>query len=50
MHITLTAAGRKLKAQARKIPGCIRSASECSIAELVQLKRQLHGLRDRLAG
>ncbi|MEO7393118.1 MAG: MarR family transcriptional regulator [Ramlibacter sp.] len=50
VHITLTAPGRKLKAQARKIPGCIRSAGECSIAELVQLKRKLHGLRGRLTG
>ena len=50
VHITLTAAGRKLKARARKIPGCVLSASQCSIGELVALKQQLHGLRDRLAG
>ncbi|MDB5872844.1 MAG: MarR family transcriptional regulator [Ramlibacter sp.] len=50
VHITLTAAGRKLKARARKIPACVRSASECSIAELIELKQQLHGLRERLAG
>ena len=50
VHITLTAAGRKLKARARKIPGCVRSASQCSIGELVALKQQLNGLRDRLAG
>jgi MarR family transcriptional regulator, organic hydroperoxide resistance regulator len=49
VHITLTAAGRKLKARAQKIPGCVRTASQCSLAELVQLKQQLHGLRDRLA-
>ena len=48
VHITLTAAGRKLKAQARKIPACVRSASQCSIAEMIQLKRQLHGLREQL--
>jgi len=49
VHITLTAAGRKLKAKAQKIPGCVRTASQCSLGELVQLKQQLHGLRQRLA-
>jgi MarR family transcriptional regulator, organic hydroperoxide resistance regulator len=49
VHITLTAAGRKLKARAQKIPGCVRTASQCSLGELVQLKQQLHGLRERLA-
>jgi MarR family transcriptional regulator, organic hydroperoxide resistance regulator len=49
VHISLTAAGRKLKARALKIPGCIAAASQCSISELVQLKRQLSGLRARLA-
>ena len=50
VHLTLTAAGRKLKAQAQKIPGCILEATECSLTELVQLTRELKGLRDRLAG
>ncbi|MDF2462842.1 MAG: ohrR [Ramlibacter sp.] len=50
VHITLTAAGRKLKARAQKIPGCILAASQCSIPELVQLTRQIRGLRERLAG
>jgi MarR family transcriptional regulator, organic hydroperoxide resistance regulator len=50
VHISLTAAGRKLKARAGKIPGCVRSASQCSIGELMQLKQQLRDLRDRLAG
>ena len=49
VHITLTAAGRKLKARAQKIPGCVRAASQCSVGELMQLKQQLRGLRDRLA-
>ena len=48
VHITLTAAGRKLKARALKIPNCVLNASQCSISELVQLKRQLHGLREQL--
>jgi DNA-binding MarR family transcriptional regulator len=50
VHITLTAEGRKLKARALKIPACVRSASDCSIGELMQLKDQLRGLRERLAG
>jgi len=50
VHITLTAAGRKLKTRAQKIPGCILAASQCSIPELVQLTHQIQGLRQRLAG
>jgi DNA-binding MarR family transcriptional regulator len=49
VHITLTAAGRKLKARARKVPGCILEASQCSIPELVSLTRQVNTLRQRLA-
>ena len=48
VHITLTAAGRKLKARAQKVPACILEASQCSIPELVQLTRQIQKLRDRL--
>src|SRR5688572_10773427 len=48
--ISLTAAGRKLKARAQKIPSCILAASQCSIPELVQLTRQIQGLRQRLVG
>jgi len=50
VHITLTAAGRKLKTRAQKIPSCILAASQCSIPELVQLTHQIQGLRQRLAG
>jgi DNA-binding MarR family transcriptional regulator len=50
VHITLTAAGRKLKTRAHKVPACIRSASQCSIGELMQLKEQLRELRTSLAG
>lgn len=49
VHVTLTAAGRKLKAKAGKIPGCVLSATQCSIPELVALTQQVRGLRDRLA-
>ena len=48
VHITLTAAGRKLKSRAARIPGCILSASQCSIPELVGLTQQVQALRQRL--
>ena len=48
VHITLTAAGRKLKAKAEKIPGCIMSATQCSIPELVSLTQQVQSFRKRL--
>ena len=48
VHITLTPAGRKLKALAAKIPGCILTASRCSIPELITLTQQVQALRERL--
>ncbi|MEO8024757.1 MarR family transcriptional regulator [Polaromonas sp.] len=48
VHITLTAAGRKLKSRAAKIPGCILEASQCSIPELITLTQQVQALRQRL--
>ena len=48
VHITLSAAGRKLKARAAKIPGCILHASQCSIPELAFLTQQVQALRERL--
>ena len=48
VHITLSPAGRKLKTQAAKIPGCILTASQCSIPELITLTQQVQTLRDRL--
>ena len=48
VHITLTPSGRKLKARAQKIPGCVLEASQCSLTELGQRTRQVQGLRDRL--
>jgi len=50
VHISLTAAGRRLKARAHKIPGCVLDAAGCSLTELVRLTRELRGLRERLAG
>ena len=49
VHVHLTAAGRRLKARAAKVPACLLEASQCSIPELVQLTRQVRELRDRLA-
>jgi DNA-binding MarR family transcriptional regulator len=49
VHITLTAAGRRLKSKAQKIPACIVAATQCSLSEIVGLTRELRDLRDRLA-
>jgi DNA-binding MarR family transcriptional regulator len=49
VHIHLTAAGRKLKARAAKIPGCVLAATQCSVPEVLELTRQVRGLRERLA-
>ena len=48
VYITLTSSGRKLKTRAAKIPGCILSASQCSIPELMALTSQVQALRERL--
>lgn len=48
VHITLTAAGRKLKGRAAEIPACILAASQCKLPELISLTQQVQALRDRL--
>ena len=48
VHITLTPAGRALKAQAANIPGCILSATHCSIPEAISLTQQVQALRRKL--
>jgi len=48
VHITLTAAGRKLKARAAKIPDCILTAAQCPVPELIALTQQVQALRQRL--
>jgi DNA-binding MarR family transcriptional regulator len=48
VHITLTAAGRKLKTKAAKIPDCILTAAQCPVPELMTLTRQVQALRQRL--
>ncbi len=47
--ITLTAAGRKLKSRAAKIPACVVQAAGCPLPELVGLTRQIQSLRAQLA-
>jgi len=49
VHITLTSLGRKLKSRAAKVPGCILSASQCAVPELMALTSQVQALRQRLA-
>lgn len=49
VHIRLTAAGRKLKTKALKIPACVASATQCEVPELLQLTAQVQNLRHRLA-
>ena len=48
VYITLTSSGRKLKTRAAKIPGCILSASQCSVPELMNLTSQVQALRQQL--
>lgn len=45
VHITLTAQGRRLKGKAVAVPGCVASATQCSVTELVSLTRQIQALR-----
>jgi DNA-binding MarR family transcriptional regulator len=49
VHVRLTPNGRKLKARAAKVPGCVLAASRCSLPELLQLTEQVRALRERLA-
>ncbi|MBE7367274.1 MarR family winged helix-turn-helix transcriptional regulator [Ramlibacter pallidus] len=49
VHVHLTAAGRKLKARAARVPACVLQASQCSLPELKQLTDQVRRLRERLA-
>ncbi|WHZ10272.1 MAG: Organic hydroperoxide resistance transcriptional regulator [Burkholderiaceae bacterium] len=48
VHVTLTASGRRLKTRAARIPGCVLSATRCSIPEVVDLTRRVQALRQRL--
>ena len=48
VQITLTAAGRRLKTSAGRVPSCVVQAAGCPLPELVALTRQLQALRTRL--
>jgi MarR family transcriptional regulator, organic hydroperoxide resistance regulator len=48
VRITLTATGRRLKARAAALPGCLMAASQCSVPDLMALTQQMQQLRDRL--
>jgi DNA-binding MarR family transcriptional regulator len=48
VHITLTAAGRKLKARAAKVPAGVARAAQCPLPDIVSLTRQVQALRQRL--
>jgi MarR family transcriptional regulator, organic hydroperoxide resistance regulator len=48
VHITLTQAGRALKAEAAQIPACILKASQCTLPDIVALTQQVQTLRKNL--
>lgn len=48
VHVTVTSAGRKLKAQAAAIPACVVSAAGCSLSAVASLTRQVQALRLKL--
>ena len=49
VRITLTQAGRALRAEAQKIPACVLQSTQCTLPELQALTGQLSALRERLA-
>ncbi|MBE7939478.1 MULTISPECIES: MarR family transcriptional regulator [Ramlibacter] len=49
VHVKLTPAGRRLKAAARHLPGCVLERSGCSLPDVVRLTRELKALRASLA-
>ena len=49
VHLTLTSAGRRLKAKAAAIPACVASAAGGPLADLASLTLQVQALRVRLA-
>ena len=46
--IGLTSQGQALKDKARAVPPSILAASECSVTELLAMKKEIVALRDRL--
>ena len=49
VQIRLTAAGRKLKTQATKVPACVITATHQPVAELTALTQKVQALRKQLA-
>ena len=49
VHIHLTAAGRRLKARAARVPACLLATSRCPPGELQQLTARVRALREQLA-
>ena len=49
VQISLTAAGRKLKARAASVPACMVSATHCPASELMALTEKVQALRRQLA-
>lgn len=49
VRVSLTPAGRRLKARAAAIPGCLMRATGCSPDDIAALTRQLQDLRARLS-
>ena len=48
VRVTLTAAGRALKVQARAVPRQMAAATGCELDEIASLTQRLHALRGRL--
>ncbi len=48
VHISLSAAGRKLQARAARVPACIVSAVQLSVPELTALTKRVQTLRRQL--
>ena len=46
--VRLTAAGRKLKTRAARIPACVLEASQCKLSDALALTQQVQALRNRL--
>jgi DNA-binding MarR family transcriptional regulator len=47
--IRLTTTGRRLKARALRIPGCVLQAAQCDVAEALAMTHRLQALRGRLS-
>jgi DNA-binding MarR family transcriptional regulator len=48
VHISLSAAGRKLQAKAAKVPACLASTVQLPLPELMTLTKKVQALRHRL--